>query len=184
MQKGTMFHEMLIRALAEVNLTTQDLELVNMDSTVASAAIAAGHVDAAILPEPLLSKAVATGKVKKLRSAEGLISGLTVIAVRSEFAQTQPELVKRYLKVHKASLDWSETNLEEALTMTATQNQLDIKGVKSLYPAFTFDMSLNEVKADLLKSASFLQKEGMIRPDVDINNLVEGLVDPSYLPTM
>ncbi|MCO1600563.1 ABC transporter substrate-binding protein [Desulfosporosinus nitroreducens] len=184
LQKGTMLHEMLIRALSEVNLTTQDLELVNMDSTAASAAIAAGHVDATILPEPLLSKAVATDKVKKLRSAEGLISGLTVIAVRSEFAQAQPELVKRYLKVHKASIDWSEANHEEALSMTAKQNQLDIKGVKSLYPVFTFDMSLEEVKADLLKSASFLQKEGMIRPDVDINKLVEDLVDPSYLPTM
>ncbi|KGK91954.1 aliphatic sulfonate ABC transporter substrate-binding protein [Desulfosporosinus sp. HMP52] len=183
LQKGTMLHEMLIRALAEVNLTTQDIQLVNMDSTAAATAIAAGHVAATILPEPLLSKTVATGKVKKLRSAEGLISGLTVIAVRNEFAQTQPELVKRFLKVHKASVNWSETNLEEAFAMTAKQNQLDIKGVKNLYPEFNFDMSLNDVKADLQASATFLQKEGMIRPDVDINKLVEDLVDPSYLPT-
>ncbi|AFQ42726.1 ABC transporter substrate-binding protein [Desulfosporosinus meridiei] len=183
LQKGTMLHEMLIRALAEVNLTTQDLELVNMDSNAAATAIATGQVDATILPEPLLSKTIATGKVKKLRTAEGLISGLTVIAVRSEFAQTQPELVKRFLKVHKASVDWSKTNLEEAFSITATQNQLDIKGVKNLYPAFNFDISLNDVKSDLQESASFLQKEGMIRPDVDINKLVEDLVDPSYLPT-
>ena len=183
LQKGTMLHEMLIRALSEVNLTTKDLELVDMDSTAATAAIAAGHVDATILPEPLLSKAIATGKVKKLRSAEGLIPGLAVIAVRSEFAQAHPELVKRYLDVHKASIDWSEANLEEALTMTAQQNQLDIKGVNNLYPLFTFDMSLNEVKSELLKSAAFLQEEGMIRPDVDLNKLVDDLVDPSYLPT-
>lgn len=183
LQKGTMLHEMLIRALSEANLTTHDLELVNMDSTAAAAAIIAGHVDATILPEPLLSKAVATGKVKKLRSAEGLISGLAVIAVRSEFAQIHPELVKRYLEVHKASIEWSEANLEDALAMTAEQNQLDIKGVKGLYPVFTFEMSLNEVKRDLLKSASFLQKEGLIRPDVDINKVVDELVDPSYLPT-
>ena len=183
LQKGTMLHEMLIRALSEVNLTTHDLELVNMDSTAAVAAITAGHVDATILPEPLLSKAVATGKVKKLRSAEGLIPGLAVIAVRSEFAKIHPELVKRYLEVHKASIDWSEANLEEALTMTARKNQMEIKGVMGLYPVFTFEMSLNEVKGDLLKSASFLQKEGMIRPEVDINKVVDELVDPSFLPT-
>ncbi|EHQ87755.1 ABC transporter substrate-binding protein [Desulfosporosinus youngiae] len=183
LQKGTMLHEMLIRALAEVNLTTQDLELINMDSTAATAAISAGHVDATILPEPLLSKAVATGKIKPLRSADGLIPGLSVIAVRSDFAQTHPELVKRYLDIHRTSIEWSEANLEEALTMTAQKNQMDINGVKALYPIFNFEMSLDEVKSDLLKSASFLQKEGMIRPDVDINNVVEELVDPSYLPT-
>ena len=182
LQKGTMLHEMLIRALSEVNLTTQDLELVDMDSTAAAAAIAGGQVDATILPEPLLSKAIASGKVQKLRSAEGLIPGLTVIAVRSEFAKTQPETVKRYLQVQQASLDWSQANLEEALTITAKENQMDIKGVKALYPEFTFDMSLDQVKNDLLKSAAFLQKEGMFRSNVDINKLVDDLVDPSYLP--
>lgn len=183
LQKGTMLHEMLIRALSEVNLTTKDFELVDMDSTAAAAALATGQVDATILPEPLLSKAVASGKVQKLRSAEGLIPGLTVIAVRSDFAKTQPEIVKRYLQVHKASVDWSQANLEEALAMTAKQNQMEIKGVKALYPEFTFEMSLDQVKSDLLKSATFLQKEGMIRSDVDITKLVDELVDPSYLPT-
>ncbi|MDR3599958.1 MAG: aliphatic sulfonate ABC transporter substrate-binding protein, partial [Desulfosporosinus sp.] len=182
LQKGTMLYEMLIRALSEVNLTTQDIELVDMDSTAAASALAAGQVDATILPEPLLSKAVAAGKVQKLRSAEGLIPGLTVIAVRSDFAKAQPEIVKRYLQVHKASLAWSQANLEEALTMTAKQNQMDLKGVKALYPEFSFDMSLNQVQSDLLNSATFLQKEGMIRPNVDINKLVDELVDPSYLP--
>lgn len=183
LQKGTMLHEMLIRALSEVNLTTQDLELVDMDSTAAAAAIAAGQVDAAILPEPLLSKAIASGKVQKLRSAEGLIPGLSVIAVRSEFAKSQPEIVKRYLQVHEASIAWTQTNLEEALAMTAKQNGMNIKGVKALYPEFSFDMSLDQVKNDLLKSAAFLQKEGLIRSNADINKLVDDLVDPSFLPT-
>ena len=182
LQKGTMLHEMLIRALSEVNLTTQDLELVDMDSTAAAAAIAGGQVDATILPEPLLSKAIASGKVQKLRSAEGLIPGLSVIAVRSEFAKNYPEIVKRYLQVQKASITWSQTNLEEALAMTAKANKMDIKGVKALYPEFTFDMSLNQVKTDLINSAAFLQQESLIRSNVDINKLVDDLVDPSYLP--
>lgn len=182
LQKGTMLHEMLIRALSEVNLAPQDVELIDMDSTSAAAAIAAGQVDAAILPEPLLSKSVAAGKVQKLRSAEGLIPGLSVIAVRSEFAKAHPDIVKRYLKVHKASLDWSQANLDEALAMTAKQNQMNLKEVKALYPEFNFNMSLDQVTNDLLKSAVFLQKEGMIRSNVDLNKLVADLVDPSYLP--
>lgn len=60
-----MLHEMLIRALNQANLKAQDLEIVDMDSTAGAAALAAGQVDATILPEPLLSKAVASGKAKK-----------------------------------------------------------------------------------------------------------------------
>ena len=180
LQKGTMLHEMLIRALSEVNLTTKDLEIVDMDSSLGATALTAGQVDATILPEPLLSKAIASGKAQKLRSAEGLIPGLTVIAVRSEFAKTQPEIVKRYLQVHKASIDWSQANLDEALALTANQNQMNIQAVKSLYPEFDFEMSLDEVKNDLLKSATFLENEGMIRPNLDLNKLVDDLIEPSF----
>lgn len=182
LQKGTMLHEMLIRALSEANLTIQDIELVDMASPAAAAAITSGQVDATILPEPLLSKSVATGNIRKLRTAEGLIPGLTVIAVRNEFAATQPEIIKRYLNVHKASIEWSEANLETSFAMAAKQNGMGINEVKALYPEFSFEMGLKDVKSDLLKSADFLQKEGMLRPDLDLAQLVADLIDSSYLP--
>jgi sulfonate transport system substrate-binding protein len=145
-------------------------------------AVVSGQIDATILPEPLLSKAVASGKATKLMSAEGLISGLTVVAVRSDFAKEQPDLVKRYLRVQKESIDWGTANLENALKLTATKNQMDLNAVKKLYPEFSFDMSLDDVKVGLISSAVFLKKEKMLKPDVDINKLVDSLIDTSFLP--
>ena len=180
--KGTMLHEMLIRALAAEQMTEQDLELVNLNAADASAALIAGQIDAAILPEPILFKTLATGKIKELCSAEGLIPGLTVIVVRSDFAKTWPEAVKRYLQVHKASLDWIRENLTEAFEMAAKENQMESQVVQALYPKFNFDMSLENVKDDLLKSAVFLQNEGMIRPEINLEKLVDELLDPAFLP--
>ncbi|MGC7872789.1 ABC transporter substrate-binding protein [Desulfosporosinus sp. SYSU MS00001] len=182
LQKGTMLHEMLIRALAQANLTAEDLEIVDMDSTAGAAALASGQVDATILPEPLLTKAVAAGKAKKLISAEGLIPGLSVIAVRSDFAASYPDIVKRYLAIHQSSLDWTQSHLSDALALAASENKMGLPAVKALYPEFSFAMSLDQVKSDLLKSAEFLQSQGMIKQNVDLNKLVNDLVDPNFLP--
>lgn len=182
LQRGTMLHEMLIKALADADLTEKDIELIDMDSANSSTAIISGQIDATILPEPLLTKAVASGKVTKLISGEGLISGLTVVAVRSDFAKEQPDLVKRYLKVQRESVDWVTGNLEESLNLTTTNNQMDLNVVKKLYPVFSFSMSLDNAKTELISSATFLQKEAMLKPDVDINKLVDSLVDTSFLP--
>lgn len=182
LQRGTMLHEMLMKALTNASLTEKDIELIDMDSTNSLMAVVSGQIDATILPEPLLSKAVASGKATKLMSAEGLISGLTVVAVRSDFAKEQPDLVKRYLRVQKESIDWGTANLENALKLTATKNQMDLNAVMKLYPEFSFDMSLDDVKVGLISSAVFLKKEKMLKPDVDINKLVDSLVDTSFLP--
>ncbi|MDQ7092975.1 NrtA/SsuA/CpmA family ABC transporter substrate-binding protein [Desulfosporosinus sp. PR] len=182
LQSGTMLYQMLVEDLAKSNLKENDVTLVNMDSSTALTALLSGQIDATILPDPLLSKAMASGKAIKLRTAEGLISGLSVIAVRSDFAQKYPDLVKRFLAVHKQSLDWSNNNLDQALQLAAAKNQMDIKAVKKMYPEFSFAMSLNEAKQDLIQSAEFLKKEGMIPSNTDTTKLINDLVDTSFMP--
>ena len=182
LQIGTMLHEMLIHALAGEGMTVADLELINMDSADSFAALSAGQVDAAILPEPLLSRAMASGTMKELFTAEGLIPGLAMIVVRGEFARNNPDAVKRYLQVHAASLDWIQENQEAAFEMAARETQMEPRAVEALYTKFDFGMSLEHVKEELLIAADFLQQEGMIRADVDLDKLVDDLVDPSFLP--
>lgn len=147
LQSGTMLYQMLIEDLAKSNLKKNDITIVNMDSSSALTALLSGQIDATILPDPLLSKAIASGKATKIRSAEGLISGLSVIAVRSDFAKNYPNLVKQFLQIHKQSLDWSTNNLDQALQLAATKNQMDIKAVKRMYPEFSFAMSMDKSRA-------------------------------------
>lgn len=182
LQSGTMLYQMLIEDLAKSNLTKNDITLINMDSSTALTALLSGQIDATILPDPLLSKAIASGKAHKIRSAEGLISGLSLISVRSDFAKKYPNLVKQYLAVHKQSIHWSRDNLDQALQLTATKNQMDIKTVEKMYPEFSFDMSLDNAKQDLIQSAEFLKKEGMIPSNTDTTKLVNDLIDTSFMP--
>lgn len=182
LQSGTMLYQMLIEDLAKSNLTKNDITLINMDSSTALTALLSGQIDATILPDPLLSKAIASGKAHKIRSAEGLISGLSLISVRSDFAKKYPNLVKQYLAVHKQSIDWSRDNLDQALQLTATKNQMDIKTVEKMYPEFSFDMNIDNAKQDLIQSAEFLKKEGMIPSNTDTTKLVNDLIDTSFMP--
>lgn len=182
LQSGTMLYQMLIEDLAKSNLTKNDITLINMDSSTALTALLSGQIDATILPDPLLSKAIASGKAHKIRSAEGLISGLSVISVRSDFAKKYPNLVKQYLAVHKQSIDWSRDNLDQALRLTATKNQMDIKTVEKMYPEISFDISLDNAKQDLIQSAEFLKKEGMIPSNTDTTKLINDLIDTSFMP--
>lgn len=183
LQKGTMLHEMLLKALAKANLNAGDVEIVGLASPDAANAVMQKQVDAAVIPDPILTKTMASKKVKLITSAEGLIPGETFIAVRTDFAQKYPEVVKKFLEVHQQTISWAGANQDEAFALAAKVNQMDINAVKALSPKFDFSIKMDDTnKANLKDSAAFLKQNGFIKNDVDTEALVNNLVDTSYLP--
>lgn len=183
LQKGTMLHEMLIKALEEANLKASDVELVGMASPDAANAVLQQHVDAAILPDPLMTKALSSKKVILLTNAEELILGQAIIAARTDFVQKYPDITKRFLEIHNQTIIWSDSNQEEALNLASQVNQMDIKAVKALYPKFDFRPAIDQNNiTKLIESADFLKLYKMIKADTDTEALIEDLVDISYLP--
>lgn len=183
LQKGTMLHEMLIRVLETSNLSADDVEIVGMPSPDAANALLQGHVDAAILPDPIMAKVISSRKAHLLTTAEDIILGQAVIAARSEFLQDHPDIVKKFLEIHKKTLSWSENNVDESLELASKVNEMDINAVRMLYPKFNFSMDIDQSNiGELKKSALFLQHNGLIKADLDSQALVEDLVDISLLP--
>lgn len=181
-QKGTMLHEMLIRILDEQKIAAGEVEIVGMASPDAANALLQKHVDAAILPEPLLGKVISSKNARLLTDAEGLILGQSVIAARSDFLKQYPEIAERFLEVHQGLLDWIDANNDEALSMTAAKNQMEIKAVQSLYPKFDFTLNITEKNtSDLRDSAEFLKQNQFIKAETDTQALISNLVDLSYL---
>ncbi|RNC29692.1 MAG: putative aliphatic sulfonates-binding protein [Candidatus Dichloromethanomonas elyunquensis] len=183
LQKGTMLHEMLIKALAETNLKSSDVEIVNMASTDAANAVMQKQVDAAVIPDPLLTKAVASKNVILLRNAENLILGQAVIAARTDFLNQYPDIAKKFLEVHQKTLTWANANQEEALTLAAKVNQMDINAVKAMAPKFDFSLALD--KTTILKykdTAEFLKTNNFIKTDINTDTLITQLIDTKYLP--
>jgi len=182
-QKGTMLHEMLIKALEEVNLKADDIEIVGMASPDAANAVLQKHVDAAVLPDPLMTKAIASKKATLLRNAENLILGQAVIAARTDFVKKYPEIAKRFLEIHNQTLTWAQNNNDEAMSMASKVNQMDVNAVKALYPKFDFNISIDENNINNLKnSVEFLKTNGFIKSDTNTDSLVSDLVDTGYLP--
>jgi sulfonate transport system substrate-binding protein len=182
LQKGTMLHEMLIKALEQENINLSDVEIVGMSSPDAANAVLQKHVDAAILPDPLMTKAISSNKVKLLINAEDLILGQAVIAARTNFLQEYPDVAKKFLKIHNGILTWSNTNKAEALDLASQVNQMDIKAVNALYPKFDFSLEINPDNMFKLKeSADFLKTYSFIKEDINTDTLIDNLVDTAYL---
>ncbi|ADY56435.1 aliphatic sulfonates family ABC transporter, periplasmic ligand-binding protein [Syntrophobotulus glycolicus DSM 8271] len=183
LQKNTMLHEMLLKALAKANLKAEDVEIESLASPEAANAVMQKQVDAAIIPDPLLTSALASKKVTLITTAEGLIPGETFIAARTEFVQKYPEVVKKFLELHQQTLTWVSANQEEALNLAAKFNKLDIKIVQALYPKYDFGIKMDESTITNLKqSAELLKQNQMIKDEVDTTALVNNLVDSRYLP--
>ncbi|MDR3271774.1 MAG: aliphatic sulfonate ABC transporter substrate-binding protein [Peptococcaceae bacterium] len=182
LQKGTMLQEMLIKALVEAGLNENDVELISMESADAANALVQNQVAAAVLPDPLLTKMIGSQQAKLLRNAEGLILGQAVIAARSDFAAQYPDVVQKVLEAEASTLEWIDANTDEALEIMAATNQMELAGVRALYPKFDFTLPIDAGNIDSLKSsAEFLQAHGFLKPETDTRALIDALVDTSYL---
>lgn len=182
-QQGTMLHEMFIRALEQAGLTEDDLEVVGMPSPEAANALLQGHVQAAILPDPLMMNVISSQKAKLVLTAQDLILGQAVIAARTDFLEKYPQLAERFLSVHQQILDWAAKNKDEVINLAAQTNQMPAPAVEKLYPKFDFSMSIDDDNISKLKeSAEFLKGKGFIKEDTDTAQLIDQLVDRSYLP--
>ena len=106
--KGTVLHQVLIAALKNEGHTIDDVEYINMGIPEASAALADGSVDAALIAGPTALKAINSGS-KVVANGEGLVDGIIVTAVSKDFADKHPDLVDRFLKVEK------EVNVEDLI---------------------------------------------------------------------
>lgn len=170
--KGTILHQLILAALAKNGMKPEDIEFVSMDLPSSTAALMNGSVDAALSAGPDAIRAEKAG-ARVLTTGEGLVEATIVTAVRGEFLQKYPELVKRFLAVHNTSLAFIKANTEEALAMTATETGLPIEAVKQMYPWYDFDATIKPSDIQELKrTQDFLIQNGMLTKSVEIEKLI------------
>ncbi|NLG86603.1 MAG: aliphatic sulfonate ABC transporter substrate-binding protein [Firmicutes bacterium] len=181
--KGTIAHQLLVAALDKAGLTDKDVDFLHMSLPDAAAAVQSGQLDGAVVGEPLLSKAIASGNARLLTDGQGLINAQIVVAVRSEFAAKYPELVRRYLVTQQAAVDYVTEHQEQALAMTAEENNMDIEEVKAIFPKYDFSLDLDDKAIEeMKKTTEFLKETGLMKADVDTEKLIQDMVDTSFLP--
>ncbi|NMB12308.1 MAG: aliphatic sulfonate ABC transporter substrate-binding protein [Firmicutes bacterium] len=175
---GTEAHFLLAKALEEAGLTLKDIQVANMLVPDAVTALMAGHVEAAVIVEPVLSRLQTQGKIAVLRDGVGLMPGLTVMTVRREVKEQKPEVVAAFLKAHVRSLQFMEEEPEATVELVAKETKLPPELIKQIMTKYTFSPYIGpDLLVGLEGTASFLQQVGVTKEAIDM----EGLVDTTIL---
>ncbi len=120
--------EYVLRYLLKEN-GLNDVEVVFADAGEISAKLLSGEIECAMLPVPAATAAIARseGKVRaavdvteawdSLRSGSQLV--MTAVVVRTEFAEAHPDRVAAFLTDYEASIDYVNSNVDEAAEIIA-----------------------------------------------------------------
>jgi sulfonate transport system substrate-binding protein len=170
--KGTLLHHILVAALKKANLKPADVKFVNMQVAQAQAALASGSIDAALIAGPALVAAEAAGG-RVIVSGDGLVGGLTVIAVDGTFLKQHPDLVKRYLKVHDQALRYLKSNPAESIRIIAEETQIAEADVQRMLPWYDFTPTITDRDvSDLSSTQSFLKENDMLANTINVKELI------------
>lgn len=170
--KGTVLHQVLIAALDKEGYNIDDVEFINMGIPEATVALEDGSVDAALIAGPVALKAINNGS-KIVANGEGLVDGIIVTAVSKAFAEKNPELVERFMKVEKETLKYIDSNFDEAMEKVAEEVGLTVDEVKEMYSWYDFslDITENDIKS-LEDTQDFLIKNGLQESKVNVEDLI------------
>ncbi len=170
--KGTILHQLLLASLQQNNLKTDEVEYINMPIPSAVSAMQAGNVDAALIAGPAVPQALGSG-ARILTTGEGLLDATIVIAVSGDFLKNHPDLVKRYLQVHQASLQYMQEKPEEVYQLAAEETGISLAEVRQMVGWYDFNPAITDKDlVDLEKTQEFLLQNDMLTNKIDIKKLI------------
>lgn len=161
---GTVDHLLMLTALEKAGLAEKDVAYTNMTVNDAGPAFISGNLDAAVLWEPFLSKAIQEGKGKLLFSSKdtpGLIPDLLVF--KEEITKNRPDDVKKIINAWFDALDYWKANPEESLKIMAKAAETPVDEYKAGVDSVKIFQLEDNVKAfqkgDNLKSLNFTSQK-------------------------
>jgi len=171
---GTEVHYLLAKALQEVGLSLKDVRFKNDLVPNAVSYVINGDADAALVVEPTMSVYEYQGKVRILRTGEGLMPGATFVAVRGPFLREHPEIVIEYLRSQVQAIEQMKSMGKEALQLAAEELDMPLAVIERVAQKYEFSANLDaEAIEDLQGIADFLFDEGLIRTQIDVTSMLD-----------
>lgn len=125
-----------------------------------------GDIDAALLggAATLVAEKQEACEIMK---GENLLEGSTVIAVRGDIIRKYPNIIQKFLEIHRESIDFMRQNMSEAILLTPEDD------VISMLPWYKFDPEIKESDIkDLETIQQFLIDSGLLEKSIPIINLI------------
>lgn len=181
---GTEVHYLLARALEEAGLTLDDVQFLNDLVPNAINYVINGHADAALAVEPTMSAFESQGRVRVLRTGEGLMPGATFVAVRGQFLRDHPEVVVEYLRAQEAAAARAQDLDAGLLELAAAELDLPLPVVERVAAKYRFSSELDlGALEDLQAVADFLFERGLIARKIDVSAMIDrSLLDEARTP--
>lgn len=173
----------LVRALEKHGLSEQDIEVVPLAHPDGAAALASKAVDAWAGLDPMMARLELSGQAI-LFYRDRSIPSYGVLCVGSAFAEKNPELVVRVLRVYERARQWARDNLEETADILASVAQLDRSiALHTLTTRTAFPSAVPgaEVRATLGEALRIFKKTGNIKSEVDDAEVLAGLLDTRFV---
>ncbi len=180
--RGTDPHIFLVRSLDSVGLTEKDVKLVLLQHADGKTALLRKDVDAWAGLDPIMAQAeVEEGAKLFFRKAEDNTWG--VLNAREEFAQQNPQIVARVLKVYEEARQWALKNPDELKKLLVAETKLpDAVIAKQLERTDLANASTSvaSTKETILAAGLALQKAGVIESKSDVKATVDALIDTRF----
>ncbi len=184
--RGTDPHIFLLRALADAGLTEGDIETVLLQHPDGYRALEKGQVDAWAGLDPHMAKAeLESGARLFFRKPDYNTYG--ILNVREAFAEQHPELVTRVLRVYERARRYALDNpgeLQAALIDAARLT--DEVAAKQLGERtdITNPVVGPEHRTTFVETGKVLQSIGVLKPEVNVEQVVNELIDSSYITSL
>ncbi len=181
--RGTDPHIFLLQALDSVGLSEKDIKPVLLQHPDGYRALVSGQVDAWAGLDPHMAKGeLETQTPLFYRNAD--LNTYGILNVREDFASKYPSIVKRVLKVYEDNRKYSLANNEDlkkslikAVKLKDAVAQKQLNERTDITNPFIGDKQINT----FLAAGNILQKIGVIKDSISIKDVVNDLVDKSYL---
>jgi ABC-type nitrate/sulfonate/bicarbonate transport system substrate-binding protein len=159
------------RALASVDMTLKDIQLVNLGPADLLPAVVRGDVEAAAWWEPFGWKAeeASAGKVQTLVKGKGFYTLWCPISARRKFVDAHPAETVRFLQALQDATKWlTAASSDERGRLIANYAKSDFATTKKLADLLTYDMTETpEYRASMAAIEDFMLKSGLIKKSVD-----------------
>lgn len=175
---GTAFQKALLYILSDYGISESDVELVNIsDSDTALAALSTGEVDAAYVTGYSFSTAEERGLGTELIDSSSHPM-YTYLEGTTEFVETYPDLVEKFIEATIQGQEYLEENPEEGYELLSEFTGIDVEQIEITVSPNDFTVQLTEsFIQNLYDTSDFLYDQGLISEKVSEETIDAHIAD-------
>jgi len=178
---GTDPYIFLLRALDTAGLTAKDIEVVPLQHGDGASALVGKQVDAWAGLDPHMARVELENNAKLFyRNPDFNTYGF--LNVREDFAEKYPTYVEKVLQVYENARLWAIEHPDETAEILAKEAKLSSEVAKKELERNDFTQAIpgDTQRETILEAGKVLQNNEIIKPDVQLEEVIDALIEPTF----